>query len=177
MRGYHIQIVIHSNPPLSSSSLFPNTDTFIPTSIFQHLPAQPPKHTARRHALFNPKHKDYRYGPIRLDWIDFDNMGTVAVNGKEKEHGRGTQGQMSVIELLLTINQIPRWRRLCLTLEPNLGQRTCQKALFVSIETQFLNSGFPLQRPHHPFLFLRSQKKTQRMEVVSCWPFWPSQHG
>src|ERR1700728_2126535 len=92
MRGYHIRIILHPNPPLSASnSSFPNTDTFIPTSIFEHLPAQLPKHTARRNALFNSKHKDYRYGPIRLDWVDFDNMSTAAVNGKEKEHGRGTQ--------------------------------------------------------------------------------------
>ena len=83
MRGYHIQIFLHS--PSTS-----NTDTFIPTSLFQHLPAQTPRHTARRNALFNPKHKDYRYGPIRFDWVDFDNMGTITTNGKEKELGRGT---------------------------------------------------------------------------------------
>src|SRR5882762_2337509 len=87
--GYHIRIVLHPNPPLPTSDPSPNTHIFIPTSIFQHLPSHPPKHTARRNALFNPKHKDYRYGPIRFDWVDFDKMSATTVSGKAKEHGRG----------------------------------------------------------------------------------------
>lgn len=83
MLGYHIRIVLHPNTPLSANN------TFVPTSLFQHLPAQTPQQTARRNALFNPKPKDYRYGPIRLDWLDFDKTSTSMVNVREKGPGRG----------------------------------------------------------------------------------------
>jgi BRCA1-associated protein len=92
MQGYHIRIVLHlkaSQPTSKSSSSSNISDTFIPRSLFQQLPAQTPKHTARRNALINPKHKDYRYGPVRVDWIDFENMNTVVLGGKEKAQGRG----------------------------------------------------------------------------------------
>lgn len=91
MQGCHIRIVLHLKAlqPTSKSSSSP--DTFIPRSLFQQLPAQTPKHTARRNALINPKHKDYRYGPVRVDWIDFENMNTAVLGGKEKAQGRGKQ--------------------------------------------------------------------------------------
>lgn len=106
MRGYHIRIILQPRTEISTSQ--PHlSDNFTPTSLFQHLPAQQPKPTARRNALFNHRHKDYRFGPIRLDWIDFEDMSAnknknqntyaTASSGKEKERGRG-----AFIQLLYT---------------------------------------------------------------------------
>ncbi|KAH7907261.1 hypothetical protein BJ138DRAFT_1014815 [Hygrophoropsis aurantiaca] len=90
MRGYHIRIIVHRKTEISQSQPHSSsTDTFIPKNLFQHLPSHSPKSTSRRNALFNHTHKDYRYGPIRLDWIDFENMNTAVYVGKEKEVGRG----------------------------------------------------------------------------------------
>ncbi|KAF7977078.1 hypothetical protein HWV62_4647 [Athelia sp. TMB] len=90
-RGYHIRIVLY--PKSNTSSLKLNTNdssSFIPASLFQQLPAQKPRQTTRQNAIHNSKQKDYRYGPIRLDWVEFDKMSTGVVIGKEKEPGRGT---------------------------------------------------------------------------------------
>ncbi|KAL0580611.1 hypothetical protein V5O48_001436 [Marasmius crinis-equi] len=68
MRGYHVRIVLNSaqdsRPP------------YIPHSIFGKLPSQSPKPVACRNATFNPQKKDYRYGPIRIDWLDNHRMST-----------------------------------------------------------------------------------------------------
>ncbi|KAK7056240.1 hypothetical protein VNI00_002792 [Paramarasmius palmivorus] len=47
-----------------------NSTSFIPRSIFDKLPSQSPKPTLRRNATFNLQNKDYRFGPIRIDWLD-----------------------------------------------------------------------------------------------------------
>ncbi|KAK7031397.1 RING finger protein ETP1 [Favolaschia claudopus] len=81
MRGYHIRISVQQrNPQL------PNEST--PTSIFAKLPSHTPKPTTRRTATFNPRNKDYRFGPIRLDWIDFEM--TEKMSGKAREYGGQT---------------------------------------------------------------------------------------
>ena len=87
MRGYHVRIVVQRKAEISQSHP-PVVDTFTPKSIFEHLPSQSTKPTSRRNATFNPAHKDYRFGPIRLDWIDFENMSVYA--GKSNERVRGT---------------------------------------------------------------------------------------
>ncbi|KAH7890706.1 hypothetical protein F5I97DRAFT_1974117 [Phlebopus sp. FC_14] len=88
MRGYHIRIVVQNKTEISQSH--PHTvDTFIPKTLFQHLPSQPAKPTSRRNALFNPAHKDYRFGPIRFDWTDFENMNTAVYTIKEKDSVKG----------------------------------------------------------------------------------------
>lgn len=66
MRAYHVRIVLHSKPQ--------KTNAFIPLSLWQPLPTHTRKSTARRNATFNPRGKDYRLGPIALDWVDLDNM-------------------------------------------------------------------------------------------------------
>ena len=84
MQAYHFRIVVHRNqhsPPLSHTA----QDWVLPASLWQPLPAQTPKHTARRNALFNPAHKDYRFGPIRIDWVDLENMSKPILGGKEKQ--------------------------------------------------------------------------------------------
>lgn len=87
MRGYHIRIAVQRKTEISQSH--PSVvDTFLPKSVFEHLPSQSAKPTSRRNATFNPAHKDYRFGPIRLDWIDFESMS--AYTGKTNENVRGT---------------------------------------------------------------------------------------
>ena len=88
MPGYHIQIVL--NPENSSR---PQPDSFIPAALFQPLPSHSPKSTLRRDTLSQPiLNKDYRTGPIRIDWIDFEQMSSVLHSGKKvKEHGRGVK--------------------------------------------------------------------------------------
>jgi BRCA1-associated protein len=73
MRAYHIRIVLRCTSPSKSKQ----ADTFIPLSLWQPLPTHPHKSTARRNATFNPCGKNYRFGPIALDWIDLDNMSSV----------------------------------------------------------------------------------------------------
>ncbi|KAJ6624952.1 hypothetical protein B0H10DRAFT_1783886 [Mycena sp. CBHHK59/15] len=81
MRRYHIRISIQSKPGSSH--------TFALGSVFAKLPAQTPKSTARQNALYNPRNKDYRLGPIRLDWVDFQmNSKTTYTAGKVRENGR-----------------------------------------------------------------------------------------
>ncbi|KAF9480521.1 zf-UBP-domain-containing protein [Pholiota conissans] len=93
-RGYHIRIVLNpENTPTasssSSSSLTP--ESFIPASLFQPLPNHSPKSSLRRNTLSRPPkpQQDYRLGPISVDWIDLDHMGTVVHTSKDKGRGRG----------------------------------------------------------------------------------------
>lgn len=104
--GYHIRISLTKPAPTSSSSssykqTHLDTSLFIPASLFQALPVHPPRSTARRYTVHHPRtpavgspaqpieHRDYRFGPLRVDWVDFDNMdleGAKKVGGgKEKE--------------------------------------------------------------------------------------------
>ncbi|KAH9066668.1 hypothetical protein EDB87DRAFT_1671970 [Lactarius vividus] len=72
MRAYHVRIVLRLPPSKSKK-----TDAFIPLSLWQPLPTHTFKSTARRNATFNPCGKDYRLGPIALDWVDLDIMATT----------------------------------------------------------------------------------------------------
>ncbi|KAK0488929.1 BRCA1-associated protein 2-domain-containing protein [Armillaria novae-zelandiae] len=78
MRGYHIRIIVS----LKKDS----PDTAVPPSFFQHLPSHKPNSTSRRNATFNPGNKDYRFGPIRLDWSDRMSVPTSNAVGKERAH-------------------------------------------------------------------------------------------
>ena len=90
MPGYHIQIVLNpENSPRTFQQSHP--DSFIPASLFQPLPNHSPK--SRRDTLSRPNlNKDYRTGPIRIDWIDFEQMSSILHSGKKvKEDGRGVK--------------------------------------------------------------------------------------
>jgi hypothetical protein len=90
MPGYHIQIVL--NPPRTSHQ--PHPDSFIPASLFQPLPNHSSKSTLLRRDTLSRSNlnKDYRTGPIRIDWIDFEQMSSILHGGKKaKEHGRGVK--------------------------------------------------------------------------------------
>ena len=98
MPGYHIQIIL--NP--ESTSHQPNPDSFVPASLFQPLPSHSPKSTLRRDTLRPILNKDYRTGPIRIDWIDFEQMSSIIHGGKKvKEHGRGAKLHVQFVPSLL----------------------------------------------------------------------------
>jgi hypothetical protein len=82
MRAYHVRIVLHH-------SKSEQTDTFTPLSLWQPLPTHPYRSTARRNATFNPRGKDYRFGPIALDWVDFDSMASSLFVSKGKADPKG----------------------------------------------------------------------------------------
>ncbi|KAG7093768.1 hypothetical protein E1B28_007416 [Marasmius oreades] len=80
MRGYHLRIVLSES------------QDSIPVSIFGKLPTQPPKSVVRRNATFNSQNKDYRFGPIRIDWLDRmleSSPSTSTAVGKEKYNRQG----------------------------------------------------------------------------------------
>jgi hypothetical protein len=103
MPGYHIQIVL--NPENSArTSHQPHPDSFIPASLFQALPSHSPRSTLlRRDTLSRPiLNEDYRIGPIRVDWIDFEQMSSILHGGKKvKEHGRGAKLHLQFVPSLL----------------------------------------------------------------------------
>ncbi|KAI6044246.1 hypothetical protein EDC04DRAFT_2940482 [Pisolithus marmoratus] len=85
-RGYHIRITVHRKVEISQSHPHTVIDTFVPETLFQRLPSHPPKSTLRKNAVFNAARKDYRYGPIRLDWTEFEHMSSTGLSsGKEKD--------------------------------------------------------------------------------------------
>jgi BRCA1-associated protein len=86
MRAYHVRIVLQRIPPSKSKQ---QTDAFVPLSLWQPLPTHPHKSTARRNATFNPRGKDYRFGPIALDWVDLDNMASVPFVSEARADAKG----------------------------------------------------------------------------------------
>ncbi|KAF9078193.1 BRCA1-associated protein 2-domain-containing protein [Rhodocollybia butyracea] len=83
MRGFHVRIV------LSSKNKILSQPTSIPDSIFDKLPTHHPKPTNRHNATFNPHRKDYRFGPIRIDWMDSPLQASTSSTGKAKEQRGG----------------------------------------------------------------------------------------
>ncbi|KAG5342452.1 hypothetical protein C0989_001516 [Termitomyces sp. Mn162] len=88
-RGYHIRIVVQRKPELSQSQ--PQADdAFIPSRLFQHLPA----HRIRKRPPVDqnnlkPSNKDYRFGPIHINWVDFEDMNKAPYAvGKGRETNR-----------------------------------------------------------------------------------------
>lgn len=87
MRGYHIRIVVKNST---------SQDTFIPKSLFQALPSHSSR-TSGKDPRDKSKNKDYRFGPITLDWVEYDAMNK---SGKDKELRQGT------VVVLVTRNAI-----------------------------------------------------------------------
>ncbi|KAJ3756835.1 hypothetical protein EV360DRAFT_47291 [Lentinula raphanica] len=84
MHGFHIRIVLNTKNQQRAN-------TSIPDSIFDKLPSHRPNPTNRKNATFNPHQKDYRFGPIRIDWMDSNtptSTTTHSSTGKEKDRGR-----------------------------------------------------------------------------------------
>ncbi|KAK2463669.1 hypothetical protein APHAL10511_004420 [Amanita phalloides] len=84
MRGYHIRILVHQNQdsPVSRSL---KTEEFIPQHLFSRLPAQKPKPTQRPGTPAETPKPDYRFGRIRIDWMDIEDSRTK----KNKDQRRG----------------------------------------------------------------------------------------
>ncbi|KAF9531742.1 BRCA1-associated protein 2-domain-containing protein [Crepidotus variabilis] len=104
-RGYHIKITLNPQSKTrsySSAAGKKESQTFIPASLFQPLPGHHHGPTSSRFSSVNQKNtggshseqdKDYRFGPISLDWVDFDRMGSLgslsaSMSGGSKEKGR-----------------------------------------------------------------------------------------
>ncbi|KIY48133.1 zf-UBP-domain-containing protein [Fistulina hepatica ATCC 64428] len=81
MRGYHICIALQR--PSHPSPGATETD-FVPIDLFQQFPSHTPKSTSRRHALYNYNNKDYRFGPLRVDWTDMT-MESAFQSGKARQ--------------------------------------------------------------------------------------------
>lgn len=84
-RGYHIRITLCPQNPASTP------ESFIPASLFQPLPSHSTKSSVRRNTLSRTttETKDYRTGPITLDWTDFDHMTSVMHSAKDRNRARG----------------------------------------------------------------------------------------
>ncbi|KAJ3571914.1 hypothetical protein NP233_g3431 [Leucocoprinus birnbaumii] len=85
MRGYHL--IVSVSPALDHN-------LFTPKFIFQRLPQHKPSLYRRRSSLNHAKGKDYRKGPLQIDWMDFEmNESSTrrqhANTGKEKDRGKG----------------------------------------------------------------------------------------
>lgn len=101
MRGYHIRIQVTAQsasavtkaPTKTTTTRTParaawTTDTFIPKSIFESLPSHIPRETSRKNAILGSKRRDYRYGPIRIDWLDLKSTSQTSPSIiKEPESG------------------------------------------------------------------------------------------
>ncbi|KAG6813815.1 hypothetical protein H0H92_006759 [Tricholoma furcatifolium] len=89
-RGYHIRITLRRKSDLSQSQ--PQAaDTFIPSRLFQHLPAHKTRKNRTIKPYSPPPNVDYRFGPIQIDWVDFEDMNKAPFSStKERELGRGT---------------------------------------------------------------------------------------
>lgn len=105
MRGFHFLIVLNiKKQNLSEYNIILN-------SIFDKLPAQRPKPTNRKNATFNPHQKDYRFGPIRIDWMDSNiPASTLSSSSAGKEKDRGGDGMSLPSLSLFLINSVHRTR-------------------------------------------------------------------
>ncbi len=119
-RGYHLRISldVHSDSlPATSGSFKSSCAQFqkrvhVPKSLFESLPPHGTKHTVRRNTLHDQRQTvsasrsshyppDYRFGPIRIDWVDFEGMdttnsGTGKKVGVGKEREGNTRGNSSL---------------------------------------------------------------------------------
>ena len=70
---YHIRITVNKQKSLPGAEQTANTCT--PSSLFDTLPKHiPTPISKRRDTLPGTRWKDYRYGPIAVDWIDINIM-------------------------------------------------------------------------------------------------------
>ncbi|TFK39962.1 BRCA1-associated protein [Crucibulum laeve] len=88
MRGYHIIIKLQRKYEISTSQPR-QLDTFTPIALFQPLPPHSPKSTAKRRStlLDSRNNKDYRFGPLQIDWMDFEELNKGPSNSNAKEKG------------------------------------------------------------------------------------------
>lgn len=112
--GYHLRISLDvptDNPPTTPSSfkqraISSQGQIHVPKSLFDPLPAHTPKSTVRRntfhdsrqtasvsHSSFDQQHRDYRFGPLTVEWIDFESMDSTNYStGKKVGVGKEREG-------------------------------------------------------------------------------------
>ncbi len=127
MRAYHIRISLARQNPSQSSSSATSTSykqtsaisgaqAFVPSSLFQPLPSHAPRFASRRNTFSvqnlsaekqpeDPERRDYRFGPLRIDWVEFSDMdaprssfmkvGSASGSGKDKEKSAQRRGGLS----------------------------------------------------------------------------------
>lgn len=103
-RGYHIRITVQRKSELPQSQ--PQVaDSFIPSRLFQRLPAhrvrkKPPVDQCNPQS--KPPNRDYRFGPIQIDWVDFEDMNKVPFTvGKERE----TKGGSTIVRFVVMVQE------------------------------------------------------------------------
>ena len=86
MHDYHLLIHLPNNLPSTQESTSPShaITHCVPRALFQALPSHTPRSTTCQNALFNPQGKDYRQGPVRIDWVDFEPAAS-GMKAKERE--------------------------------------------------------------------------------------------
>ena len=133
MRGYHVRIILHLTPSKSQKK----TDVFIPLSLWQPLPTHPRRPTLRRNATFNPRGKDYRLGPIALDWADIDNMAATPFADRARADPKGEFISSSQVEgaELSPVHQELQLRPLFLRIAQSRALRTFLTVSSMSIAT------------------------------------------
>ena len=103
MRQYSILVSVKPRARLSASNpISPDSKSseFIPISLFQHLPAQKPR-PINRDATTAVRSNDYRFGPIRIDWVDFETMIKPSTHGVvQKDLHSKTRGASHPHDLL-----------------------------------------------------------------------------
>lgn len=92
MQGYHVIVSVKTT---DTSKTADKTRVFTPKHIFQRLPHHKSSPTCLRASIGQPNGGDYRIGPLRIDWMDFETRETASrrqsnSTGKEKEHKRGS---------------------------------------------------------------------------------------
>ncbi|TDL23678.1 BRCA1-associated protein [Rickenella mellea] len=95
MRSFHLRIQLETQ----SKTQRAQSDTFTPASLFQKLPSHntnsrtPARSALRRNTLLKASGRDYRLGPIRIDWIDLlasNTMVEALPVSEQKEQYRST---------------------------------------------------------------------------------------
>lgn len=84
MRGYHIRISLSSS---NISSLSQNQIIYpviTPNSVFAPLPVHKARPLPATSSLTSSG-RDYRLGPLRIDWVDFYDMSATTFSGTGKE--------------------------------------------------------------------------------------------
>ena len=100
MRSYHIRIRVTVQSASTATTTTTTTrktahaawttDTYTPKSIFESLPSHTPRKTSRNNAILGSKRRDYRYGPIRIDWLDLNSSRPSSfIAGKPKSSAKG----------------------------------------------------------------------------------------
>ena len=87
---YHIriQLDIQARFRVTGTS---QTNTHTPTDLFEHLPSHSPAQLSKRRDTLRRGHgKDYRFGPLRVDWVDFEPVeNNMALLGKDRNKESG----------------------------------------------------------------------------------------